>query len=216
MIVVEVRANSRHSCETLCDSVIDVSGRGFSEILARGDLVHGVPIGVEEADRDGVVFPGLHRGDHRVEVGEFDRRLDRAVGAEPLGDDEDVAPLDQAFGLPVVDREDVAPVVALDRVDVAEVPGGDQRHARALPLQHRVEADGGAVDQEVRPGPLGHERLEAFEHGARRVLRRRRDLAGEGVAGLAILEHEVGEGAADIGGDAVAGGGHCVPGVCAG
>ena len=172
------------------------------EMLCDGELMHRVAIGVQEADGDRVVAARLHRRDQRVEISQFDRRLDRAVGLEPLGHHEDVAALDQALRLAIVDGEDVAPVVALDGVDVAEIARGDQRDAGALPLEHRVQPDGGAVDEEVDRGMLGEEGAQALEHGAGRIGRRRQELAGEGVAGRGVLEDEIGERAADIGGDA--------------
>ena len=152
MMVVEVRANSRHSCETLCERVTEVSGSAAARCSRDGELVHRVAIGVEEADRDRIVAAGLHRRDQRVEIAQLDRRLDRAVGLEPLGHHEDVAALDQALRLAIVDREDVAPVVALDGVDVAEIARGDQRDAGALPLEHRVQPDRRAVDEEIDRG----------------------------------------------------------------
>ena len=70
------------------------------------------------------------------------------------------------FGLVIAQRVQLLAVVAGDRVRVAQTVGHDQQHARALPLQKCVQADGRPV----------HEKLDARSErertaGARRARR---------------------------------------------
>ena len=97
-----------------------------------------------------------------------ERRLDRAVPAQPLDDLDDVAPRHEPLGLVVAQRVELLAVVPGDRVRVAQALGHDQQQTRALALQERVQADGRPVHEEVDGTGLGHELTQALEHALAR------------------------------------------------
>ena len=103
-----------------------------------------------------------------------------------------------------MDRKNVAAVVSLDGIDVTEIPRRHQRDARALPLQHRVQPDGRAVDEEIDRRSFGQEDVQSFDHSAGGVGGRGQDLSCKRLAARGILEHEIGKGSADVGRDAEA------------
>ena len=104
----------------------------------------------------------------------------------------------------------VGAVDAADLVDVAETLRDQQRGPGAGPLQQRVDGDGGAVEEQVRV-PKGDARpvdgvLDPFDQRA---------VGGERLAEAQLARRfveggEVGEGAADVDGDAHVGGGRGV------
>ena len=125
-----------------------------SAISARQPLlVRGVGIGVEQADRDRVDSrrPASAGISSSRTFASSSGSLDRAVGAEPLGDLEAVLAAHRRRGLGVEQVVDVAPVVALHEQQVAEAARGDEGDARALALQHRVGGDGRAVAEVLDP-----------------------------------------------------------------
>ena len=83
---------------------------------------------------------------------------------------------------------------------VAEAVGRDQRGARAAPLDDRVGGKRRAVDEHVDVGEMqariAEHQPRAVEHALLGPLRRGQHLAGEPLG--AAIEHDVGEGAADI------------------
>ena len=68
------------------------------------------------------------------------------------------------------------PVAAAEFEHVAEAARGDQRAARAAPLDHRVGGDRRAVQDLVEIVRLDLGRAQRVEQSDRRVLRRRRHL----------------------------------------
>ena len=70
------------------------------------------------------------------------------------------------------DGEDLAAIIALDGVDVAEIAGGQQCDLGAAPGQERIQPDGRAMDEEVDPGIRLDRRLDAFQNRERRILGR--------------------------------------------
>ncbi len=135
--------------------------------------VGGVQVRVEQADgegfgpaREGVIEGPLHAG--RVEGHEH-----RAVGGEPLDDFEPMPPLHHRLWPDEGGHEEGGNVSlgAPDLDQVAEAGRGHHGHARATPLEHRVGADGGAVDEAPDVAALDAQGLEPGQDGAGLVAR---------------------------------------------
>ncbi len=165
-------------------------------------LMRRIAIGMEQQDRDGfdaARFEIARDGPHLLLV---ERHMDRAIGQHPLLDLEAPGALHQRLVLAEEQIVGVGPVDAADLVDIAEALGDQQRRLRAGALEQRVDADGGAVKEEIRVFDIGLcavERVaDAFDQ---RVMGRQRLSEGELGAGL-VERREIGESAADIDGDA--------------
>jgi hypothetical protein len=183
-------------------------GPQLAHALERRPLVPRIGVRVQQADRD-----RLDAG--RPEVVE-DRGQAREVERLPLGARRREPPRQLApqvarherLGLLVEQVEEVRPVAARDLERVAEPLGRDQPGGHALALGQRVDHDRGAVDEEADAGRIDAGARDHVEHPALEVRRRRVRLGGDDLlaAGLRIRAQvdEVGEGAADVGGDAVA------------
>ncbi len=112
-------------------------------------------------------------------------------------------------------QEQVVDVVALlgaHLEDVAEAARGDQAEARAAALDQGVGDQGGAVHDvaDVGEGQVCaacSSSVEALQRADRRVVRRGQALVQADVVALRVEQDEVGEGAADVETDAIAGGG---------
>ena len=108
--------------------------------------------------------------------------------------------------------EGVRPEAAPRLEEVAEAAGDEHAHPRPAALQHGVGGDGGAVQEQraVREQMLDARRerasglLHHVEHAAARIGGHRRHLEDVEAPG-AVHQHHVGEGAADVDGDAVPG-----------
>ena len=184
-------------------------GERRADRLRRRDLMGGIAVGVQEADRDGCGTrrDRSARGLHGLLGAE--RRVHAAIGEQPLLDLEHHAARDE-WGRAVAEEID-GPVHPQSR-DVEDVlePGGDeQRERRAAALDHRVRADRGAVHDErvvLRcEAALRKHLAQARFHAFREIGRRRRHLEGldRGVAGrVAVPDREIREGAADVDADA--------------
>ena len=153
---------------------------------------------MEEADGDSVDPFGLDLLDDRVEILGAQRRLDRPIPPHTLADSVDVAGWDERLRLGVVEIVELLPVPAGNRVDILEAVGRDEEDARATPLEEGVQADGGAVDDELDLARVGDELGQAGDHAFGRVARCAENLASEGAARLLIVDHEVGERATDV------------------
>ena len=167
--------------------------------VAQLELVHGIDVRVDEADRDRLDVLVANAREQRLETRRIERRLDRTVPAQPLDDLDDVAARHEPLGLAVAQGVELLAIVAGDRVRVAQTLGHDEEQASALALQKRVQADGRAVNEKLDPAQLGNELAQAGEHALRRVRRSREHLPGARLSVLAFVEHdEVRERAADV------------------
>ena len=182
------------------------AGQASGEIRRRRQLMRRVLEGEQEGDGDRLKTPFLHGVHEAVEVAGVERCHDLARRRDPLPRREGVLQGGERLRLVPADREDLAAVVALDRVDVAEVLGGEQRDLGTPPGEQGVQPDRRAVDEEVdrRIGRNG--RFDAMQHGQGRIVRRGEDFRRAAGAGGAILVDDIGEGAADIGGHPVVSG----------
>ena len=94
----------------------------------------------------------------------------------------------------------VGPVDAADLVDVAETFGRDQRGPRAGPLQDRVDRDGRAVQEQSGIGIGGCGLLDPRGNALHEMVRRGERLAEAQPSGLVVEDRDIGERAADVGG----------------
>ena len=79
------------------------------------------------------------------DFGRIERREDLAARVHALRDFIGVSTLDEGLRSMEPEIERFHPIAAANRVDVAEALRRDQRCARALALEHRVDGDGRAV-----------------------------------------------------------------------
>ena len=132
-----------------------------------------------------------------------ERRHHLAVGAHALLDLEAQRPLDQRHVLLEIEIVGVGPVDAADLIDVAEALGRHQRGLGAGALQHGVDGDGRAVQEQAGRAAYS---LPAFStplaDAVDQTIRRRQRLAEGQPAGLVVEYRDVGEGAADVGREA--------------
>ena len=125
------------------------SGQAGGEVFGRLQLVRGVLEGEEEGDGDRLEALFLHRVDEAVKIGGFKRCHDLARRGDALPRCERVLQGRERFGLVPADREDFAAVVALDRVDVPKILGGEQRDLCAPPGEQRVQTHRRPVNEEI-------------------------------------------------------------------
>ena len=166
--------------------------------------MHVVLVGVQEADGEGLDACGLGGGADAVEGGFLHRQQHLAIGGDAFGHLEAQRARHQRLGALHVE------VVLLEAMfvghfeGIAESLGGHQRGLCALAFDQRVGGEGRAVDHqgEVGGGDAGlrQDGGGAFQHRAFRRVWRGQDLGGQ--RPVRQCEDEVGEGAADIDGQA--------------
>ena len=166
----------------------------------RPAFVGWVGIAVNEADADALDPEPCEVAGHRL-----DRRLVQGhqhptVHVDPLGHRQPALARHQRGRLLEHDVVLVVAALVADVEHVAEALGGHERGERALALDDRVGRERGAVDEQPHCAGV---RARAHEHvvhpGEHRLVRGAR--CGEDLGGgesIAMLEHDVGEGAADI------------------
>ena len=122
----------------------------LGERVAERPLVLGVPVGVQQADRDGLglgLGDGVDGGAQRV-VAEL---LQRAVGAHPLRGADAALARHERRRVRLAQAVEVGARLAAELDDVLEARGGDEHRARALALQQRVGGDRRPVGERARP-----------------------------------------------------------------
>ena len=169
-----------------------------------GELVRGIRVRMQERNGhagDAVLLEDRDRFLDRVLL---ERRVHAAVGIHPLGHrNAPVARHERRRMLP----EQVVRIVAVAAAhleDVAEALRREQADDGARPRQERVEPDGRAVEEVLGRSDtvLWDCSLDGVEDAVLRGSRRRRLLADADLAGLVVIEDEVGERAADVDADA--------------
>ena len=165
-------------------------------------LVVGAGVAVDEQDRAGL-DPALFklRAERRDLFG-VERLLDLAVREHALVHLEPQRALDQRRVLLEEQVVGVRPVDAADLVDVAEAFGDQQRGLRAGALQDRVDRHRRAVQEQPGRAIVAAGLLDPAIDAVDQPLRRRQRLAEAQRAGLVVEHRDVGEGAADVGGEA--------------
>ena len=173
-------------------------GQELEEAIARGALVLGVGVGVQEADGDrldALCAAGLGDG---VELGELEWDEDVAVAVDTLVHLEAQPSRHERLGLAADEVVHVGPVAAADLEHVAEAARGDERGQGTGALGERVDDDRRAVDEvsdALEPDLAGR---QAREHALGQTRRRRRRLRDAELTCLGVEEDEVGERTADV------------------
>ena len=173
----------------------------LAQKLLRPRLVGAVGVAVEEHDRGGFDAELFELVAQRGEARLVERRDHLAVGAHALLDLEAQRALDQRLVLLEIEIVGVGPVDAADLVDVAEAFGRHQRGLRAGALQHGVDGDRRAVQEQARRRVVAAGLLDAARDAVDQPVRRRQRLAEGQPPGLVVEHRDVGEGAADVGGE---------------
>ena len=139
---------------------------------------------------------------HRQHLLLVERDQHRALRVHPLHDLEAQIAVDQRRVLVEEQVVGLRPVDAADLVDVAEALRGEQRAFRAAALQDGVDRDRGAVQEHPRRREARAGLADAALDAGDEPLRRGQRLAEPERAGGLVERRHVGEGAADVGGQA--------------
>ena len=169
--------------------------------------MRGVGVGVQKADRHRLDPLGAQHCGGFAQARFIERRQHPPVGGDALAHGQAPRALHQRARL--VDQKIILVVAMLvgHLQRIAEARGGDEADLGAAPLDHRVGGERGAVhdhgDLGSRDAGLRQQARDALDHRALGLVGRGEQLQ----AGLltAALQHEIGEGAANIDTDA---GGH--------
>ena len=177
--------------------------------------MRGIAIGVQEADGDRLDAVGDQALRHRAHFGGVERRQHVAVAVHALRHLQPMAARHQRVGEAQEQVVDVVALLGAHLEDVAEAARGDQAEPRAAALDQGVGDQRRAVHHVADVGKREPSRLQQFgeplERADRWVVRRGQALVQADVVALRVEQDEVGEGAADVEADAVAGGsGHAV------
>ncbi len=113
-------------------------------------LVRRIHIAVQQQDSHGLDAFGDQPIARCVHAGFIERNVHVALGGEPFAHFEPQRTLDQRHVLSEKQVVRVGPVDAADLVDVAKALGDQQRGARAGALQHRVDGDRRAMQEQPR------------------------------------------------------------------
>ena len=173
------------------------AGEARGERLAQRLLVLGVPVGVQEADRDRL---RVVRGDLLRDAGGILERPQRAAGRHPLGRADAALGRDERRRVGGAEPVEVGARLAAELDDVLEAGGGDEDGARRLALEQRVRGDRGAVGEGLDLAGGGVRALERGAHGGEDALA----LVVRGGRGLrrdqppAGGDHGIGEGPSDV------------------
>src|SRR6185503_6027767 len=129
---------------------------------------------MQKADRAGFGAALTKIRGRRVDAGKIERSEYVPVGVEPLGYADRQVAVDDRLRQRDKDVVELRPRLPADLQDVLEARGREQRHARALALEHGIGGDGGSVDD---VGDLiGREGLQARENGLRLICWSRAEL----------------------------------------
>ncbi len=174
-------------------------------------LMRWIAVGVEEADGDRLDpfgYQALRHGAHLVGI---ERGQHVAVAVDAFRHLQAMAARHQRVGELQEQVVDVVALLGAHLQDVAEAARGDQAQARAGALDQGVGDQGGAVDHvaDVGERELGGVQQfgEALQRADRGVVRRGQALVEADFVALRVEQDEVGEGAADVETDTIAGGG---------
>jgi hypothetical protein len=204
----------------LADLGRDLARQGQRQVRVRAahnpggtPFMRGIPVGVHERDRDrldAVALDHLARNRGNRLLVEGHEKL--ALEIHPLADLAPPVARHQGRGRFEEQVVEVVAGLAADLDHVAKSLGGDQADGRAGALDHRVGHQRGAVHDAVQLGSrnirLAQDARDAGDDCLARIVRRREQLAGMDEIAARIVQHEIGEGAADIDADADSACGH--------
>ena len=186
------------------------AGQRIAQDLGHRLFVRRIDVAVEEADRHRLDRALGEPGGERVRGADVERPDHLAPRPHAFGKLKAAAARHQRRRLLVERLVEARHADAAHLQHVAEALGGDQRGRRALAFQDRVGGDGGGVEdllEAIRREPEPRrQRDDPGEDGAAEIVRGGGQLAG-GERAFGGQAGDIGEGAADIGRDAVAGSG---------
>ena len=170
----------------------------FFQNRFRPPLVIGIGVAIEEQDRCSFDAELFELAAQRRDLSVIERLVDLAVGQHALAHFEAQRPLDQRHVFLEEQIIGVRPVDAADLIDVAKAFGDQQRGLGAGALQHRIDGDGRAVQEQsggaIIAAGFGDAGADPFDQ-----MRRRRQRLAEGeLAGFFVEHRDVGERATDI------------------
>ncbi len=169
--------------------------------LPHAALMRWVGVTMQETYRDRLDLLRAECGAEPFDLSVIKWRKHRAAGIDPLGELECELAWDQRFRPMEKEIEGLDAVAATDRIGIAEAAGSDERCACALPLQHRVNGDGGAVQHLVECRHAAMRERKAVGHSAGRIGGYGRGLRRDNAAVNAA--DQVGKGAANVDADNV-------------
>ena len=175
-------------------------GSARGQDLGRAPLVRRIGVAVQEADGDALDALRLQGVGKRRHRGLVERQPHAALGVDALGHGEAERARHQRLGL--LDEDVVLlEAVLLRHLDrIAEALGGDQCGLRALALDDGVGGEGRAVHDQADLAGLDLGKLQRAQHAVEHAVLGR-GLGGQHLgrkARLGRLQHDVGEGPADI------------------
>ena len=178
-------------------------------------LVDGVAVAVQEQDRRRLDAELVERLAQRLHLALVEGHEHLPVGEHALADLEAQGALDQGLVLAEEEVVGVGAVDPPDLVDIAKALGGDERGAGPGPLENRVHRDGRAVQEYPGCGVVGPRSPDARGDALHEARGRRENLAEGESAGRVVEDGDVGEGAADVGGQSQTGAGsHAIERLC--
>ena len=170
------------------------------ENFTRPPLMRGIGVAVDEADRDGFIALGLQALRQPLQRGLVERFDFAPFGVDAPRHGKAILTRDQRRGQFDVEIILLEAALGPHFDDVAKTLGRDQRRARAAPLDQRIGGQRRAMNDKidlVRAHPrLGADNRDAVENGLFR-----RGVVGQHfrrIKPAAHVQHDVGEGAADI------------------
>ncbi len=177
-------------------------------------LVARVRVGVKEHHRERAHAAVGQSLDRRHELIAIERPADGAIGVDTLAHLEPQIARDQRLGLGDVEVVELELSLAPDLERVAESGRRDQPGDGALALDEGVGEERRRVHdaREVSrlERPVSENRRDARDHGTDRVVVGRQHLAAPLASGVVVVHHDVGEGAADVDSERVAGHVQCL------
>jgi hypothetical protein len=181
------------------------AGKAPLQNLLGAQFVRRIAVAVQEQNRDRFDLLALESVGQRKKLGLVERLGDAAVGIKALRHFVAMPPRHQREMLLEEQIIGVGPIDAADLVDVAKAARRDQRGLGAGALQHGVDGDRGAVQEQAGIGKSGARLGDAIGDALDHRRRRRQALAEKKPLIGWIERRNVGEGAADIGGKAQTG-----------
>ena len=174
---------------------------GRQDHLAQTLLVRRVRVTVQQADGDALDPRGGNRVQHRRDRGFVQRNQRHAVHIQTLAHGQPPGPAHQRHGLDDIQVVLLEPALRAHFEHVPEALGGDEQGLRAAPFDQGVGRERRAMDDladlaERDPGGCAGRR-HAVQHGAFR-LRPGSQQFDRMESAVAMLQREIGKGAADV------------------
>ena len=177
-------------------------GQVLAQQLAHPPLVGGVAVGMQKQHGHTLNVFGLQAFNDGQHLGLDQFGMHLAAGQHALGHFKAQIALHQGgvFAVPQVER--VGSVDAANFVDVAKATGGDQGGAGAAALEHGVDGHGGAMQEQMRLGQRHARLVHALQDALHQFVGGGEGLAQQQAAFALVKSSDVGEGAANVGGNA--------------